>query len=60
MRQALEISTLWDAEVGVWVAESKDVPGLVAGSRTVLELVKKLQYLIPVLLDAQFRGETPC
>lgn len=42
----------WDDEAQVWVAESDNVPGLVAEAPEVETLVKKLKVLIPELLEA--------
>jgi predicted RNase H-like HicB family nuclease len=41
----------WDGEAGVWVAESEDVPGLVAEADSTNVLVQKLRTLIPELLE---------
>lgn len=41
----------WDDEAEVWVATSDDVPGLVTEASSLDNLVKKLQVLIPELLD---------
>lgn len=41
----------WDAEAGVWVATSEDVPGLVAEDETRAGLIDKLKTLIPELLE---------
>jgi hypothetical protein len=46
-----EILAQWDAEAGVWVAESEDVPGLVAEADSPNGLVYKLRTLIPELLE---------
>jgi len=46
-----EVLAQWDAEAGVWVAESKDVPGLVAEADSPNLLVQKLRTLIPELLE---------
>ncbi len=40
-----------DSEARVWVAESEDVPGLVAEASTPEELEEKLKTLIPELLE---------
>ncbi len=42
----------WDAEAGVWVAVSDDVPGLVTEAETVEALDAKLKHLVPELLEA--------
>jgi len=41
----------WDSDVGVWVAESEDVPGLVAEGASPNILAQKLRILIPDLLE---------
>ena len=41
----------WDAEAEVWVATSEDVPGLVTEAGTVEILLRKLQVMIPELLQ---------
>ena len=41
----------WDADAGVWVASSDDVPGLVTESETLEALDTKLQTLVPELLE---------
>jgi predicted RNase H-like HicB family nuclease len=47
----LVVKALWDAEAGVWVATSEDVPGLVTESKTFEALLKKLRSLVPELLE---------
>ena len=42
----------WDAEAGVWVATSNDVPGLATEAETVEALIAKLESMIPELLAA--------
>ncbi|MCU1334609.1 MAG: hypothetical protein JWO19_190 [Bryobacterales bacterium] len=46
-----EVLAQWDREAGVWVAESEDVPGLVAEADSPNVLVQKLRTLIPELLE---------
>ena len=46
-----EILAHWDSEAGVWVAESDDVPGLIAEANSPNVLVQKLKTLIPELLE---------
>ena len=41
----------WDAEAGVWVATSNDVPGLVTEAATVEALDIKLKSMVPELLE---------
>ena len=45
------VRAFWDGEAGVWVAESDDVPGLVAEAPTPCELEAKLKVLVPELLE---------
>ena len=47
----LEILAQWDGEAGVWVAESDDVPGLVAEADSPNVLAIKLKTLIPELFE---------
>lgn len=47
----------WDPESGVYVATSEDVPGLVAEAASPVELVEKLQVLVPELLELNSAGE---
>lgn len=46
-----EVLAQWDSEAGVWVAESEDVPGLVAEAESPNLLAQKLKTLIPELLE---------
>jgi predicted RNase H-like HicB family nuclease len=46
-----EILAQWDSDAAVWVAESDDVPGLVAEAESPNGLAQKLRILIPQLLE---------
>ena len=46
-----EVRAQWDEAAGVWVAESEDVPGLVAEADSPDLLAQKLRTLIPELLE---------
>ena len=50
-RDIIQVFAEWDSEARVWVAESEDVPGLVAEASTPEELEEKLKTLIPELLE---------
>ena len=50
--KALIVKAKWDSDVSVWVATSKDVPGLVTEAATAEKLEQKLQVMIPELLKA--------
>jgi predicted RNase H-like HicB family nuclease len=47
-----QIHADWDPEVGVWVATSDDVPGLVTEAGTMEELTRKLRIMVPEMLEA--------
>jgi len=51
MRRVYHVQARWDSEGGVWVAESEDVPCLVAEAESPNALAKKLCILIPELLE---------
>ena len=51
MSKVYEVLARWDSEGGVWVAESEDVPGLVAEAESPNALGEKLRVLIPELLE---------
>lgn len=51
MRRVYKVIARWDNEAGVWVAESDDVPGLVAEAESPNTLGDKLRVLIPELLE---------
>ncbi len=57
MARVYEVGARWDGEANVWVAESEDVPGLVAEAESPNALTRKLQVLIPELL--QLNGALP-
>jgi hypothetical protein len=56
-----EIPARWDSDAGVWVAESDDVPGLVAEADSPNLPAQKLRILIPELLELNgvAGGQTP-
>lgn len=45
------INATWDAEAGVWVAQSEDVTGLVTEAASFEALLEKLRTLVPELLE---------
>ncbi|MBR6184684.1 MAG: DUF1902 domain-containing protein [Clostridia bacterium] len=54
---AYKIIMAWDADAGVWIATSKDVPGLVLESGSFDALIQKVRIAVPELL--QMNGATP-
>ena len=53
----ITVTADWDAEAGVWVAMSDDVPGLVLEAASMDDLVPELELVIPQLMRAN--GEWP-
>jgi len=51
MARFYQVVARWDSESSVWVAESDDVPGLVAEAESPNTLTRKLRVLIPELLQ---------
>lgn len=51
LRMSILVRADWDAKAEVFVATSDDVPGLVAEAATPAELKKKLEVLVPELLE---------
>jgi predicted RNase H-like HicB family nuclease len=51
MNRTYEVQARWDSEAGVWVAESDDIPGLVAEAASVNALVEKIRALVPELFE---------
>ncbi|MBQ9209587.1 MAG: DUF1902 domain-containing protein [Oscillospiraceae bacterium] len=45
------IDMLWDSEAAVWVATSRDVPGLVLESGSLDALIERVRYAVPELLE---------
>lgn len=48
----LIVKAKWDDEAKVWVATSDDISGLATEADSLDAMVKKLQVIIPELLDA--------
>ncbi len=47
----LAVLAHWDAEAGVWWAESADLPSLVAEADTIEALIADLRAIVPDLLE---------
>jgi predicted RNase H-like HicB family nuclease len=52
----LIVRAQWDDEARVWVAESDDVPGLATEAETVEALMRKLEVMIPEMLELNAPG----
>lgn len=51
MAGKLLIEAFWDSEADVWVASSRDVPGLATEADSIESLLVKLSELVPELLQ---------
>ncbi len=51
MERAIKIIAVWDDEAKVWVAHSRDVLGLAIEAPTQDELVRKLEVVVPELIE---------
>ena len=51
MNRTYEVQARWDSEAGVWVAESDDIPGLVAEAESMNALMEKVRVLVPELFE---------
>ena len=45
------VDFLWDNETAVWIAESKNIPGLVLESGSLDALIEKVKFAVPELLS---------
>ena len=54
------VNFLWDPETEVWIATSKDVPGLVLESGSFDALVERVRIAIPELLELNNQGQSEC
>ena len=52
MAEVIEVQAQWDAEAGMWWAESADLPGLVSEAPTLDALIERVSLIIPDLLAA--------
>jgi predicted RNase H-like HicB family nuclease len=51
MSRTYHVDAHWDSEAGVWVAESNDIPGLVAEAESMNALMDKVRVLVPELFE---------
>ena len=52
------IDLTWDNEASVWIATSKDVPGLVLESGSFDALIERVRYAVPELLELNSKPQT--
>jgi hypothetical protein len=55
MARRVYIDTHWDAEARVWLATSKDVPGLVVEADTWPAMLEEIRLVLPDLLELSGR-----
>lgn len=58
MPDKLTVMVSWDNEADVWVASSEDVEGLATEASTLEALVRKLELMVPELLELN-QGDRP-
>jgi hypothetical protein len=56
MSRAITIDARWDAEAGVWLATSTDVPGLVVEASTWPTMIEEVRLVLPGLLELNGQG----
>ena len=49
------VDAVWDTEAAVWVATSDEVLGLATEAPTIEQLMQKLRFIIPELIQLTFR-----
>ena len=53
------ISFFWDDEVGVWIATSEDIHGLILEHSSFDRLLEKVRMAVPELLEMENRLSSP-
>jgi hypothetical protein len=56
MSREIDIQAQWDGEASVWIATSRDVPGLLVEADTWPQMIDEVRLVLPDLLEV--RGET--
>jgi hypothetical protein len=51
MSRSITINARWDAEARVWIATSRDVPGLVVEADTWPTVIEEVRLVLPDLLE---------
>ena len=51
MNRESTIQARWDSEASVWLATSRDVPGLVVEADTWPAMIEEVQVILPELLE---------
>lgn len=45
------IELVWDSEAAVWIATSKDIPGLILESGSIDALIERVRFAAPELME---------
>ena len=53
------VTFTWDSEASVWIATSKDIPGLVLESGSFDALIERVKFAVPELLEMNQGGRMP-
>lgn len=53
------VTLAWDSDADVWVATSKDIPGLVLESGSFDALLERVRFAVPELLSLNTPSKTP-
>lgn len=53
------VTLTWDDEADVWIATSKDIPGLVLESGSFDALIERVRFAIPELLEINRSDNLP-
>jgi hypothetical protein len=56
MSRKIDIQARWDGEASVWIATSKDVPGLVVEADTWPKMIEEVRLVLPELLELKGDG----
>jgi len=51
MNREITIQARWDSEASVWLATSRDVPGLVVEADTWPAMIEEVRVILPELLE---------
>ena len=55
----ITVEMIWDKETCVWIAESREVPGLVLESGSLDALTERVRIAVPELLELNGGTKTP-
>lgn len=53
------VTTTWDENSNVWIATSKNIPGLVLESGSLDALIERIKFAVPELLELNLQEKEP-